>query len=175
MLRAARAPAAVLLLLAMIAAGCGGGGSSGGTSGGTGGATGDTIGGQPDGTVTSPPANTITSQPAGTERIAATTVTDSTFEAEVLQSEKAVLVHFWAEWCGPCRLLMPALEEIGGEHQAKLTVATLNVDDNPETPARFEVKTIPTLSLFVGGVEKKHLSGARSKDEIVSELAEFIN
>jgi len=105
----------------------------------------------------------------------ATTVTDSTFEIEVLQSDKAVLVDFWAEWCGPCKMVAPVLEEIAGEHEDKLTLAKLNVDENPDVARRFGVMSIPTLSLFVGGVEKKRLVGAMPKRNIVSELAEFIS
>jgi thioredoxin 1 len=104
----------------------------------------------------------------------ATTVTDSTFDTEVLQADKPVLVDFWAEWCGPCKMVAPVLEEIAGEHEGRLTLVKLNVDDNPDIARRFGVMSIPTLSLFVGGTEKKRLVGAMPKRNIVSELAEFI-
>ena len=162
-----------MVLLATIAAGCGGGGASGGDGGG-GAGTADTVGSQPDAGVTRPTDDTGTSEPARRATVQATDVTDATFDAEVLQSDKPVLVHFWAEWCGPCRSISPALEEIAGEHQDKLALARLNVDDNPDTPGRFEVKSIPTLVPFVDGVEKKRLTGTMSKASIVSELAEFI-
>jgi thioredoxin 1 len=166
----------MVLLLAMIAASCGGGGTGGepGGDGGSGGGTGDTVSSQPDAGVTRPTDGTDTSEPARTATVQATTVTDSTFDAEVLQSDKPVLVHFWAEWCGPCRKLAPDLEAIAGQHQGKLALARLNVDDNPDTPGRFEIKSLPTLVLFVDGVEKKRLTGSMSKDSIASELAEFI-
>jgi len=105
----------------------------------------------------------------------ATTVTDSTFDTEVLQADKPVLVDFWAEWCGPCKMVAPVLEEIAGEHEGKLTLVKLNVDDNPDIARRFGVMSIPTLSLFVAGTEKKRLIGAMPKRNIVSELAEFIS
>ncbi len=101
-------------------------------------------------------------------------VTDATFERDVLQSPTPVLVDFWAEWCGPCKMVAPVLDEIGKEHQGKLEVVKLNVDDNPEVSMRYGVMSIPTLALFVGGVEKKRLIGAMPKRNILSELSEFI-
>ena len=104
----------------------------------------------------------------------AAAVTDATFDREVLQSSTPVLVDFWAEWCGPCKMVSPVLEEIAGEHKDKLTIAKLNVDENPEIAMRYGVMSIPTLALFVGGVEKKRLIGAMPKRNIVAELGEFI-
>jgi thioredoxin 1 len=167
-----------LLLVTIVASGCG---SSGGAAGGDGGASGtvtgatrSTVAGEADTTVTSETNGTVTSQAGGATRIEATTVTDSTFDDQVIHSDKAVLVHFWAEWCGPCRVLTPVLEEIADVHVDKLMVARLNVDENPQTPDRFGVKSIPTLLLFVDGVEKKRLTGSMTKSSIESELAESI-
>jgi thioredoxin 1 len=101
-------------------------------------------------------------------------VTDATFEQDVLQSPTPVLVDFWAEWCGPCKMVAPVLDEIGKEHQGKIEVVKLNVDENPEVSMRYGVMSIPTLALFVGGVEKKRLIGAMPKRNILSELSEFI-
>jgi thioredoxin 1 len=104
----------------------------------------------------------------------AAAVTDATFDQEVLQSGTPVLVDFWAEWCGPCKMISPVLEEIAEEHKGKVTIAKLNVDENPEIAMRYGVMSIPTLALFIGGVEKKRLIGAMPKRNILSELAEFI-
>ena len=101
-------------------------------------------------------------------------VTDATFDREVLKSSTPVLVDFWAEWCGPCKMISPVLEEIAEEHKGKVTIAKLNVDENPEVAMRYGVMSIPTLALFVGGVEKKRLIGAMPKRNILSEIAEFI-
>jgi thioredoxin 1 len=104
----------------------------------------------------------------------AAAVTDATFDREVLQSSTPVLVDFWAEWCGPCKMISPVLEEIAEEHQGKVTIAKLNVDENPEIAMRYGVMSIPTLALFIGGVEKKRVIGAMPKRNIVTELSEFI-
>ena len=101
-------------------------------------------------------------------------VSDSDFEAQVLKSTEPVVVDFWAEWCGPCKMVSPVLEEIAEEHKGKLTIAKLNVDENPDVAMRYGVMSIPTLALFIGGVEKKRLIGAMPKRNIVTELSEFI-
>ncbi|MBI2993132.1 MAG: thioredoxin TrxA [Gammaproteobacteria bacterium] len=98
-------------------------------------------------------------------------VTDSTFEAQVLNSNKPVMVDYWAEWCGPCRMIAPMLNEIAQEYGSKLTVAKLNVDENQSTPARYAVRGIPTLMIFKGGQIAGTKVGALSK----SQLAAFID
>ncbi|REK21093.1 MAG: thioredoxin [Actinobacteria bacterium] len=97
---------------------------------------------------------------------------ESTFD-EAISSEKPVLVDFWAEWCGPCRLIAPVLEEISKETDA-LTIAKLNIDENPSPPSRFDVMSIPTMIVFKDGVEKKRIVGAAPKHKIVQELSEFL-
>jgi thioredoxin 1 len=104
----------------------------------------------------------------------AAAVTDATFDNEVLQSSTPVLVDFWAEWCGPCKMISPVLEEIAEEHKGKVTIAKLNVDENPEIAMRYGVMSIPTLALFIGGVEKKRIIGAMPKRNILTELSEFL-
>jgi len=104
----------------------------------------------------------------------AAAVTDATFESQVLQSETPALVDFWAEWCGPCKMIAPVLEDIASEHQGKVKIAKLNVDENPDVAMRYGVMSIPTLALFVGGVEKTRLIGAMPKRNIVAELSEFL-
>jgi thioredoxin 1 len=101
------------------------------------------------------------------------TVSDATF-ADAIAGSKPVLVDFWAEWCGPCRLVAPILEEIAGEYASKITIAKLNVDENPQTAADFDVMSIPTLVLFKDGVEKKRLVGARPKAVLVRDLNEYL-
>jgi thioredoxin 1 len=96
-------------------------------------------------------------------------VTDATFQSEVLDSEGAVLVDFWAPWCGPCRVVHPILEEMAAERD-DVRVVSLNVDDNQQTAARYEVLSIPTLILFKGGQEAKRVIGAMPKRRLESEL-----
>ena len=96
-------------------------------------------------------------------------VTDNNFQAEVLESDKAVLVDFWAPWCGPCRVVAPHLEELNDE-QENLTVVKLNVDENPQTAASFEVMSIPTLIVFRNGQPAKKIIGALPKKRLEQEL-----
>ncbi len=100
--------------------------------------------------------------------------TDQNFN-ELVGSGTPTLVDFWAEWCGPCKMMNGPLEEIAGANSDKLTVAKLNVDENQSTAMNFEVMSIPTMIIFQDGVEKKRLVGARSKAQLESELAEFVS
>ena len=93
-------------------------------------------------------------------------VSDSSFETEVLQSEKPVLVDFWAAWCAPCRMMNPTVEAVAGEYEGTAAVVKLNVDDNPSTSQRYGIKGIPTLILFKGGKEEERIVGATSKEAI---------
>jgi thioredoxin 1 len=95
---------------------------------------------------------------------------DSEFEAEVLQSEKAVLVDFWAEWCGPCKMIAPLLDEMADTYAERMTVAKLNIDENPNTPNKYGIRSIPTLMLFKDGAVQAQKLGAMSK----SQLTEFL-
>ena len=101
------------------------------------------------------------------------TVTDKTF-GETIAATTPTLVDFWAEWCGPCKMIAPALEEIAADHAGKVTIAKLNVDENPQTAMEHDVMSIPTLILFHEGIEKKRLVGARPKHAILEEIREFI-
>ncbi|MDQ3710536.1 MAG: thioredoxin [Actinomycetota bacterium] len=102
------------------------------------------------------------------------TVSDQQWDSEVLQSDTPVLVDFWAEWCGPCRMVGPVVEEIAGEKAGALKVLKLNVDDNPDTTRKYGVMSIPTLLVFADGVEKKRIVGARGKSQLLAEVDEFI-
>jgi thioredoxin 1 len=104
-----------------------------------------------------------------------TEVTDQEFEQRILGSEKPVLVDFWADWCVPCHMVSPVVEEIGADKAEKMSVAKLNVDDNPSTAQRYGVMSIPTLILFVGGEERARVVGAKPKDAILREIEEHIS
>ena len=95
-------------------------------------------------------------------------VTDDTFEAEVLKSSQPVLLDYWAEWCGPCKMITPVLEEIATEYEGRLRVAKLNIDDNPGTPPRYGIRGIPTLMLFKNGEVEATKVGAVSKSQLTA-------
>jgi thioredoxin 1 len=98
--------------------------------------------------------------------MATKTVTDQSFASDVLGSDSPVLVDFWAEWCGPCRMIAPALEEIAGELGDQVTIAKLNIDENPDTPGRYGVRGIPTMLLFKGGQPVAQKVGAAPRSQI---------
>ena len=95
-------------------------------------------------------------------------VTDDTFEQEVLQSEIPVLVDYWAEWCGPCKMIAPLLDEIAGDYAGKLKIAKLNIDENSATPPKFGIRGIPTLMIFKGGDVEATKVGALSKSQLTA-------
>ena len=101
------------------------------------------------------------------------TVSDATFQAEVLESDKPVLVDFWAEWCGPCKMVAPVLEEIAREHEG-LVIVKMNVDENPKTPASYGITSIPTLNVYQGGQLVKSIVGAKPKQALLADLAAYL-
>ena len=101
-------------------------------------------------------------------------VTDETFESEVLKNSKPVIVDYWAEWCGPCRMIAPVLEEIASEYSEKIDVVKLNVDENPVVAQKYQILAIPTLNVFQNGEVVKQIKGAKPKSALLKDLAEFI-
>jgi thioredoxin 1 len=101
-------------------------------------------------------------------------VTDETFDNEVLKSTKPVVVDYWAEWCGPCKMVSPVLEEIAAEHGDKIDVVKLNIDENPTVSQRYQIMAIPTMSVFQNGEVVKQIVGAKPKAALLRELSEFI-
>ncbi|HEU0213371.1 MAG TPA: thioredoxin [Jiangellaceae bacterium] len=99
-------------------------------------------------------------------------MTDTDFDQAVLQNDKPVLVDFWAEWCGPCRMIAPVLEEIAGT-QSKLDIVKLNVDENPQTAATYRITSIPALNVFADGKVVKQIIGARPKAALLRELEDY--
>jgi len=100
-----------------------------------------------------------------------TAITDDTFEQEVLRSETPVLVDYWAEWCGPCKAITPVLEDIAPGYAGKVRIVKMNVDENPDTPPKYGIRSIPTLMLFKGGSVEETKLGSMSK----AELTEFLD
>ncbi len=102
-------------------------------------------------------------------------VTDASFNSDVIESDEVVLVDFWAEWCGPCKQIGPALEDISEEYAGKLTVAKINIDDNPETPGKFGVRGIPTMMIFRNGELAATKVGAAPKGQLVAWVDQVLN
>lgn len=105
---------------------------------------------------------------------AARAVTDATFEADVLKSEKTILVDFWAAWCGPCRAVGPILDQIAQEHSDKIEIVKLNVDENPQTAAKYQITSIPAMKVYQGGEVVKTVIGAKPKPALEADLAAYL-
>jgi thioredoxin 1 len=101
-------------------------------------------------------------------------VTDGSFEADVLTSRKPVVVEFWAEWCGPCRMVEPVLESIAADHAGRVDLVKVNVDENPQTAQRYQVLHVPTVSVFYGGQVATQVTGAKSKAALLRDIGEYL-
>lgn len=106
--------------------------------------------------------------------MSARAVSESTFDAEVLKSDKPVLVDFWAEWCGPCRMVSPILDQIASEHSEKLDIVKVNVDENPQLAMDYQITSIPALKVFKGGEVAQTIIGAKPKAALEHDLAAFL-
>ncbi|HEY2557913.1 MULTISPECIES: thioredoxin [unclassified Leifsonia] len=106
---------------------------------------------------------------------AARSVTDASFQDDVLNSEKTILVDFWAEWCGPCRAVGPILDQIAVEHADKIEVVKLNVDENPQTAAKYQITSIPAMKVYQGGEVVKTVIGAKPKPALEADLAAYLS
>jgi thioredoxin 1 len=107
--------------------------------------------------------------------MSAKSVTTASFQADVLSSGKPVLVDFWAEWCGPCRMVSPILDEISAEHGEKLTIVKVNVDEEPQLAQQYGITSIPALQVFQNGEVVKSIVGAKPKPQLLADLSDFIN
>ena len=105
---------------------------------------------------------------------AARSVTDASFEQDVLSNEKTVLVDFWAEWCGPCRAVGPILDQIAAEHADKIEIVKLNVDENPQTAAKYQITSIPAMKVYQKGEVVKTVIGAKPKPALEADLAAYL-
>ena len=102
------------------------------------------------------------------------TLTDTTFDEEIASADLPVIVDFWAEWCGPCKMIAPILDEVAGEQAEKLRVVKVNVDDSPDVARRFDIMSIPTLIVFKDGQPVKRMLGAKGKGQLLQELGEYL-